>query len=220
MTGQQTTVGVQQEHEATLIAAILNGEREKFHDLIRPYERQVYLTALAMIKNEAEAEDIAQEAVLRAYRKLASFRGDARFSTWLTAITLNEARTRLREEKRAQFDSLDDRDATTGDYTPAALTDWREVPSDALERQEIRVLMQQAVAELPDSFRQVVVLRDIEEMSVNETAEALGISIALVKVRLHRARLLLQRRLAPQLRIEMKEKRKKKGGMLGRLPWF
>jgi RNA polymerase sigma-70 factor, ECF subfamily len=216
---QQIPNILEQEREAALIAAILGGEREKFHDLIRPYERQVYLTALALIKNETEAEDIAQEAILRAYRKLASFRGDAKFSTWLTAITLNEARTRLRAEKRAQFDSLDDRDTTSGDYTPAALTDWREVPSQALEREEIRALMQQAVAELPDAFRQVVVLRDMEELSVNETAEALGISIPLVKVRLHRARLLLQKKLAPLLRIEMKAARKK-SGLLGRLPWF
>lgn len=202
-----------------LIAAILAGEREKFHDLIRPYERQVYVTALALMKNETEAEDIAQESILRAYRKLASFRGDAKFSTWLTAITLNEARSKLRTEKRAQFDSLDDKDQTAGDYTPAALTDWREVPSATLERLEIRVLMRQAVAELPDSFRQVVMLRDIEELSVNETAEALGISIALVKVRLHRARLLLQKKLAPLLRVEMKTARKRTG-ILGRLPWF
>jgi RNA polymerase sigma-70 factor (ECF subfamily) len=219
MTAQPIMDGLRQSQEAILIAAILAGEREKFHDLIRPYERQVYLTALALIKNEAEAEDIAQEAILRAYRKLASFRGDARFSTWLIAITLNEARTRLREEKRAQFDSLDDRNTTTGDYTPAALTDWREVPSEALERQEIRLLMRQAVDELPTPFREVVVLRDIEELSVNETAESLGISIALVKVRLHRARLLLQKKLAPLLRIEMKATRKKRG-ILGRLPWF
>jgi RNA polymerase sigma-70 factor (ECF subfamily) len=218
MTAQQIMDGVH-EREASLITAILAGEREKFHDLIRPYERQVYLTALALVKNETEAEDIAQEAILRAYRKLASFRGEAKFSTWLTAITLNEARTRLREEKRAQFDSIDDKDTTSGDYTPAALTDWREVPSAALERQEIRMLMRQAVSELPDTFRQVVVLRDIEELSVNETAEALGISIPLVKVRLHRARLLLQKRLAPLLRIEMKASRKK-AGILGRLPWF
>src|SRR6202012_1866003 len=132
MTTPQAGVGAQQEREAALIAAILAGEREKFHDLIRPYERQVYLTALSLVKDEAEAEDVAQEAILRAYRKLAGFRGDAKFSTWLIAITLNEARTRLREEKRALFDSLDDRDTTAGDYTPAALTDWREVPSDAL----------------------------------------------------------------------------------------
>jgi RNA polymerase sigma-70 factor (ECF subfamily) len=218
MTTPQATAGVQQEREAALIAAILAGEREKFHDLIRPYERQVYLTALSLVKNETEAEDVAQEAILRAYRKLASFRGDAKFSTWLIAITLNEARTRLREEKRASFDSLDNHDSEEGDYTPAALTDWREVPSEALERQEIRALMQQAVAELPETFRQVVILRDMEELSVNETAEALGISISLVKVRLHRARLLLQKRLVPLLRIEWKEKAKR--GMLRRLPWF
>jgi len=208
----------QQEHEARLITAILSGDREKFHELIRPYERQVYLTALSLIKNETEAEDVAQEAILRAYRKLGSFRGDAKFSTWLIAITLNEARTRLRDNKRAIFDSLDNHDSEEGDYTPAALTDWREVPSEALERQEIRELMHKAVAELPDSFRQVVVLRDMEELSVNETAEALGISISLVKVRLHRARLLLQKRLVPLLRMEWKGK--KKNGMLRRLPWF
>jgi RNA polymerase sigma-70 factor (ECF subfamily) len=209
---------MRQEQEAVLIAAILAGERERFHDLIRPYERQVYLTALSLVKNETEAEDVAQEAILRAYRKLASFRGDAKFSTWLIAITLNEARSKLRQEKRASLDSLDNHDAEEGDYTPTVLTDWREIPSEALEREEIRVLMRQAVAELPDAFREVVTLRDIEELSVNETAEALGISIALVKVRLHRARLLLQKRLAPLLRIEWKGKAK--SGMLRRLPWF
>jgi RNA polymerase sigma-70 factor (ECF subfamily) len=218
MTTPQAAAGMRQEREIALIAAILAGEREKFHDLIRPYERQVYLTALSLVKNETEAEDVAQEAILRAYRKLASFRGDAKFSTWLIAITLNEARTRLREEKRASFDSLDNHDAEEGDYTPAVLTDWREVPLAALERLEIRALMRQAVADLPDAFRQVVILRDMEELSVNETAEALGISIALVKVRLHRARLLLQKRLAPQLRIELKST--KKSGLLRRLPWF
>ncbi|MGC1298108.1 MAG: sigma-70 family RNA polymerase sigma factor [Alloacidobacterium sp.] len=218
MSTPQAAAGLRQERETALIAAILAGEREKFHDLIRPYERQVYLTALTLVKDETEAEDVAQEAILRAYRKLASFRGDAKFSTWLIAITLNEARTRLREQRRASFDSLDGHDAEEGDYTPAALTDWREVPSEALERQEIRELMRQAVAELPDPFRQVVVLRDIEELSVNETAEALGISIALVKVRTHRARLLLQKKLAPLLRIEWKGKMK--SGILKGLPWF
>src|ERR1700748_2414957 len=129
MTVSQAAAELRQEHEAALISAILAGEREKFHDLIRPHERLVYLTALALVKNETEAEDIAQEAILRAYRKLASFRGDAKFSTWLIAITLNEARTRLREEKRAAFDSLDNQSENEGDYTPAVLTDWREVPS-------------------------------------------------------------------------------------------
>lgn len=217
MTLPQTAAGTQQEHEASLIAAILSGEREKFHDLIRPYERQVYLTALSLVKNETEAEDVAQEAILRAYRKLASFRGDAKFSTWLIAITLNEARTRLREEKRAALDSLDS-SAEDGECTPAQLTDWRELPSEALERQEIRALMQQAVAELPATFREVVILRDMEEMSVNETAEALGISISLVKVRLHRARLLLQKALAPRLKAAWKPEKKRGPGR--RFSWF
>src|ERR1700756_3069682 len=136
MTIPHAAAGLQQEREAALIAAILAGDREKFHDLIRPYERQVYLTALSLVKNETDAEDVAQEAILRAYRKLASFRGEAKFSTWLIAITLNEARTRLREAKRAVLDSLDHSSTDEGDYTPAILIDWREVPSEALERQE------------------------------------------------------------------------------------
>jgi len=218
MTTSPPGAGLQQQRETALIAAILAGEREKFHDLIRPYERQVYHTALALLKNETEAEDVAQEAILRAYRKLASFRGDARFSTWLLAITLNEARTRLRAEKRASLDSLDSSDYGDGTVTPAQLTDWRELPSEALEREEVRSLMQQAIAELPVSFREVVILRDMEELSVNETAEALGISISLVKVRLHRARLLLQKALAPRLRVVWKPEKKR--GVIRRLPWF
>src|SRR5579883_2569404 len=204
--------------EQDLIASILAGQRDNFHLLIRPYEQQLFRTALALVKNEAEAEDVVQDAVLKAYRKLASFRGDAKFSTWLISITLNEARGRLRKQGRVAMDSLDEKREENSEYTPAALTDWREVPLEALERQEIRALVQQAVAELPETFRQVVILRDMEELSVNETAEALGISISLVKVRLHRARLLLQKRLVPLLRIEWKEKAKR--GMLRRLPWF
>jgi RNA polymerase sigma-70 factor (ECF subfamily) len=218
MTALHPSVGAQQERETALITAILAGEREKFHDLIRPYERQVYLTSLSLVKDETEAEDVAQEAILRAYRKLASFRGQAKFSTWLIAITLNEARTRLRVEKRAALDSLEGRMESEGDYTPAILTDWRELPLNVLERKEICALIREAIAELPDAFREVVVLRDMEELTVRETAESLGISISLVKVRLHRGRLLLQKHLAGRLKIELKPK--KKGGMLGRLPWF
>lgn len=217
MTLPQVNAELQQEREAALIAAILSGEREKFHDLIRPYERQVYLTALSLVKNEAEAEDIAQEAFVRAYRKLASFRGDAKFSTWLIAIALNEARSRLRKENRAMIESLDGNESD-GALTPAQLTDWHELPSEVLEREEIRSLMQRAVAELPPTFREVVVLRDMEELSVNETAEALGISISLVKVRLHRARLLLQKMLAPRLKTAWKPE--KQSSAKRRLSWF
>jgi RNA polymerase sigma-70 factor (ECF subfamily) len=206
--------------EAELIASILAGEREKFHLLILPYEAQLFRTAFALVKNEQEAEDVVQDAVLKAYRNLRSFRGDAKFSTWLIAITLNEARGRLRRENRAVVDSLDERREENADFTPAALTDWREVPLAALERQEIRALVQKAVAELPDSYREIVTLRDIEECSVNDTAAVLGISVALVKVRLHRARMLLQKRLAPLLSQTVKVKDKPRRTFFGRLSWL
>jgi RNA polymerase sigma-70 factor, ECF subfamily len=204
--------------ELDLIASILAGDRDKFHELIRPYETQLYRTALALVKNEAEAEDIVQDAVLKAYRKLASFRGDARFSTWLIAITLNEARGRLRLRNRTTLDSLDEKREENAEYTPAALTDWREVPLAMLERNEIRALIAEAVAELPDTYREIVTLRDVEELSVNDTASVLGISVALVKVRLHRARIMLQKKLAPQLKHATAGQRKT--SILGRFPWF
>ncbi len=188
-------------NEAGLIARILNGEKELFHELIRPYERMVYLTVFSILKNEADAEDGAQEAVINAYRHLISFRGDAKFSTWLTTIAINEGRKRLRKAKTAAEESIEEEaEGHEGDYTPAPLTDWREIPSEALERKEIREALRGAVAELPDIYRQVFTLRDLEELNVEETAQALGINANVVKVRLHRARILLQKRLVPFLR--------------------
>ena len=187
--------------EAGLIARILSGERELFHELIRPYERMVYLTLLAIVKNETEAEDGAQEAVISAYRHLVSFRGDAKFSTWLTTIAINEGRKRLRRAKGAAEESIDEQaQGEEGDFTPAPLTDWREIPLEALERKELREALRVAVAGLPGIYRQVFTLRDLEEFSAEETAQALGISANVVKVRLHRARILLQKRLVPFLK--------------------
>jgi RNA polymerase sigma-70 factor (ECF subfamily) len=186
--------------EAHIIASVLAGNTHEFHDLIRPYERSVYVMALSLLHNEADAEDAAQEAFLKAFRSLASFRGDSKFGTWLISIVLNEARSRLRSRKSAKMESLDDPPEGQGSVTPALLRDWREIPSEALERQEIRHLLQQAITDLPLIYREVFLLRDVEGMSVNESAEALGISIASVKVRLHRARLMMQKKLVPQLK--------------------
>jgi RNA polymerase sigma-70 factor (ECF subfamily) len=187
--------------EAGLIACILAGEKELFHELIGPYERMVYLTLFSIVKNETEAEDGAQEAVISAYRHLGSFRGDAKFSTWLTMIAINEGRKRLRKAKGRAEDSIDEQiEEQEGDYTPAPLTDWREIPLEALERKELREALRVAVAELPDIYRQVFALRDLEEMNIEETAEALGITTSTVKVRLHRARIMLQKRMVPFLK--------------------
>jgi len=194
------TAGADPRDEAQMIAAILAGDTSHFHTLIRPYERSVYMMALSLLKNEAEAEDVAQEAFLKAFRNLAGFRADAKFSTWLIAITLNEARSRLRRRQVVVMESLDQSQEEGGHVSPALLRDWREIPSEALERSEVRRLLQEAIADLPVIYREVFLLRDVEELSVNETSEALGITVASVKVRLHRARIMLQKRLAPQLK--------------------
>jgi len=135
------------------------------------------------------------------YRNLHLFRGESQFRTWVLSIARNEGLGRLRKLANRREDSLDaDIDEQTGDYTPAILTSWREVPTEALERKEVSDLLRQAIADLPENYRNVILLRDIEEMDVRETAGALGISEGAVKVRLHRARALLQKRLAPTLK--------------------
>jgi RNA polymerase sigma-70 factor, ECF subfamily len=188
------------EREKELIARIIAGETNLFHDLIRPYERMVYLSILTMVRNQQEAEDGAQEVMINAFRHLKSFRGDAKFSTWLVTIAMNEARQRLRKAKAAQLESLDEgKEDREGDFTPAVLTDWREIPSEALEKKEIRQKLREAVEQLPPLYREVLVLRDLEELNQEETASALGIKVTLVKVRLHRARMMLQKMLAPYL---------------------
>jgi len=204
-----------EKNEAALIARILAGEKELFHELIRPYERMVYLTLFSIVKNETEAEDGAQDAVISAYRHLNSFRGEAKFSTWLTAIAVNEGRRRLKKAKGAAEDSLDEQiEEREGDYTPAPLTDWREVPLEALERKELREALRSAVDKLPDIYRQVFTLRDLEELNIEETAQALGIGVSVVKVRLHRARIMLQKLLAPFLKTAFPARRSLFGGAL------
>jgi RNA polymerase sigma-70 factor (ECF subfamily) len=199
-----------------LIERICLGESELFHELILPHERKIYLTVLAVLGSEAEAEDAAQETMIKAFRNLRSFRSESRFGTWLVSIALNEARSRLRKSKRAQMESLDaDAESYEGDFTPAMLTDWREIPSEALERSELRAELQAAVAELPAIYREVFTLRDLEELNVEETARALGVTANVVKVRLHRARMLLQKRLVPFLKSAFPPRR----GFFGRALW-
>jgi RNA polymerase sigma-70 factor (ECF subfamily) len=202
------------EREKELIARVIAGETNLFHELIRPYERMVYLSVLTMLRNEQEAEDASQEVMINAFRHLKSFRGEAKFSTWLVTIAMNEARQRLRKAKAAQLESLDEeKEVHEGDFTPAVLTDWREIPSEALEKKEMRQRLREAVEQLPPIYREVLVLRDLEEMNQEETARALGINITVVKVRLHRARMMLQKLLAPYLSAAAPAKK----GFFGRM---
>jgi len=186
-------------NEEMLIRRVREGEHELFYELIRPYERRVYSTAFAILRNEADAEDAAQEAVLKAFKHLRQFRAEARFSTWLIQITMNEARMRIRKEHAAIMQPMDDHQDEEGNYIPRDFADWREIPSETLERSEVRDKLVEALASLGQKYREVFVLRDIQQMSIEETAKTLGVSTASVKTRLLRARLMLRDLLAPGL---------------------
>jgi RNA polymerase sigma-70 factor (ECF subfamily) len=187
--------------DSELIARILSGERKLFHELVRPYEKSVYFATFSILQNEADAEDAAQETVLKALKNLGNFRAESKFSTWLISIAVNEARARLRHARVLKFESVDGSSPDEDDgFTPSVISDWREVPLQTLERKELRELLQKAIASLPEIYREVLLLRDVEEFSIAEAAVALGVGEGVVKTRLLRARLMMQKILAPQLK--------------------
>lgn len=185
------------DQEQSLLRRVQGGENELFYELIRPYERRVYATALAILRNPADAEDVAQEAMLKALKHIRQFRAEAKFSTWLIQITVNEARMRRRKDRSSLTEPIDDRRDDEGDYAPRDFTDWREIPLETLERKEIREKLAEALASLGEKYREVFILRDMQHLSIEETANLLGISTASVKTRLLRARLMLRDLLAP-----------------------
>ena len=188
----------QDRNEAELIRRVCAGERELFYELVRPYERAVFTAAMSILNNQADAEEASQEAVLKALSHLSSFRSEAKFSTWLITIAINEARLKLRKDRRHLYESVDEPNSgDEGDYFPKDFADWREIPSESLQRKELRDALKRAMAALPEKYREVLVLRDIQQMSIEETAQALGISTANVKTRLLRARLQMRDALAP-----------------------
>ncbi len=138
--------------EETLIRRIRDGEHELFYDLIRPYERRVYFTAFAILRNEADAEDVSQEAILKAFRHLRQFQAEARFSTWLIQITVGEARMRRRKSHSSVTEQIEDHMDEEGNYTPRDFADWREIPSEVLDRSEIRQALVAALASLAKSI--------------------------------------------------------------------
>jgi RNA polymerase sigma-70 factor (ECF subfamily) len=184
--------------EGELISQICQGRSDLFYALIEPYERSVFAMAYSVLNNAADAEEVAQEAFLKALKGLGSFRGDAKFGTWLIQIALNEARRRLRQNRSHLHQSLEENyRPEDSDYMPRDLADWREIPSEALERKELRERIEETLKSLRPIYREVLVLRDMQHLSVAETSEALGISEDLVRTRLRRARLQMREALAP-----------------------
>jgi RNA polymerase sigma-70 factor (ECF subfamily) len=186
--------------EQQLILSVQRGQHELFYELVRPYERRVYAAALAILRNEQDAEDAAQEAMLKAFANIRQFRAEARFSTWLIQITVNEALMRRRRERTVVMEGMDGhrsgQENEETEYAPRDFADWREIPSEALERKEVRQHLAEALATLDRKYREVFVLRDVEHLNIQETAETLGITVASVKTRLLRARLMLRDLLA------------------------
>jgi RNA polymerase sigma-70 factor (ECF subfamily) len=184
--------------EQDLIARVQAGQADAFYELVRPYERAVFLSALSLTRNDADAEEVAQEAMLKAFKNIGSFRREAKFSTWLIQIAINEAKMKIRKNRRHLYDSLEESQISDdGDYIPRDFADWREIPSEALERKELRNALASALNSLPEKYRTVMMLRDVQQLSIAETAQILGISEANVKTRLSRARLQMRDALAP-----------------------
>jgi RNA polymerase sigma-70 factor, ECF subfamily len=177
------------EGERALVAEILAGNHERYYELIAPIERRVYYTAYAILRTEADAEEVSQEAILKGFRGLRTFRGEARFSSWLLSIVANEARMRLRQRREVSLELLKSPD-NEDEYTPIELAEWREIAVEALAQKELAAHLEEALEALPEIYREVLILRDIDGLTIAETSAALEISVPAVKTRLLRARLM------------------------------
>jgi RNA polymerase sigma-70 factor (ECF subfamily) len=186
--------------ESALVERVLDGDRAAFRHVMQRCNQRLFRVARAVVNDEAEAEDVVQEAYVHAYGKLASFRGEASLLTWLTRIVLNEAYGRLRRRRpTVDVERVDVAQAETGRVLAFPSRYGSEDPAAAAARAQIRRVVEHAIEGLPEAFRVVFVMREIEECSVEETAEALGLRAETVKTRLHRARRLLRAALQDTL---------------------
>jgi RNA polymerase sigma-70 factor (ECF subfamily) len=185
-----------------MIERLRSGEHEAFEVLFRRYVNRVYRQAIALVGNDADAEEIVQEVFLTIYQKAKSFRGDSAFSTWLYRLTMNVSLTRLRRRKSGKALNLDDflpHYREDGHHQVRPVFNWANEVELRLEKDELRRLLQDAMKQLPPAQRAVIILSDVEGISNREISEILGLSIPAVKARLHRARLLLRGKLAVSL---------------------
>jgi RNA polymerase sigma-70 factor (ECF subfamily) len=184
--------------EGSLVAAAKTGDVTAFEELVNRYERRVFRLTMNITQNREDAEDATQDAFLKSYQHLDNFQGDSRFYTWLVRIAVNEALMRLRR-RRPNISSLDEPVAVEadGDLVPREVEDWGPTPEQRYANTELNSILSGAVGNLEPIYRAVFVLRDVEQISTEETAEMLGISIPAVKSRLLRARLKLRSNLTP-----------------------
>jgi RNA polymerase sigma-70 factor, ECF subfamily len=184
------------EDDLTLIHAIKHDHASAFEKLVRKYDQQLLRIAQSVTHNREEAEDAVQEAFLKVYERLDQFQGNAKFSTWLIRIVVNEALMKLRKKRTAREDSLDGDFQSDIDILPTDVADWSPNPQEQYSSVEFREILIKCLLRLQPTLRIVFVLRDMEELSINETREALGLSAVAVKARLFRARLQLRHELS------------------------
>lgn len=196
MSAIQTKVDEPVSDELTLVQAAKSGDVSAFEELVRRYDRNVFRIAQHITQNREDAEDVVQDAFLKAYSNLAQFQGQSKFYTWLVRIAVNEALMKLRRRRPERTVSLDEEVKTEEDSLPREVADWSPNPEQQYSQAELREILSKTIQGLPPGFRTVFVLRDVEGLSTEETAEALDLSIPAVKSRLLRARLQLRERLS------------------------
>ena len=181
--------------ESELVSRAQAGEDEAFADLVSRYQSKIYRLAKNITQNNEDAEDVLQEAFLKAYSHLAGFQRNSRFYTWIVRIAVNEALMKLRKRRSDRTVPLDEPVDTGEEAVAREIAVWEDNPEQRYSHEEMQQIVDDAVDELKPDFRTVFVLRDIEELSTEETAETLGISVPAVKSRLLRARLALREKL-------------------------
>jgi RNA polymerase sigma-70 factor, ECF subfamily len=186
--------------EATLVARLRAGDDRAFEDLVRTYGSRLLAVARRFVRNDEDAQDVVQSAYLSAFRALEHFEGNCQLSTWLHRIVVNTALMRLRSRKRKPEESIEDLLPTFQEdgHHVEQFSDWSAPADVLLERRQTRVTVRACIERLPDNYRAVLLLRDIEERSTQEVAEALSMTPTAVKVRLHRARQALSTLLREQ----------------------
>jgi RNA polymerase sigma-70 factor (ECF subfamily) len=200
------TQGTEEIHpDILLVNSARGGDVEAFEKLVRQYDRQIFRIAQHITQNREDAEDVVQDAFLKAYEKLNQFQGNSKFYTWLVRIAVNESLMRLRKRRTGRMVSIDEDVETEEGSMPRDLADWGPDPEEQYGQSEMADILRKTIQGLPPGFRVVFVLRDVEGLSTEETAETLGLSIPAVKSRLLRARLQLRERLSRYFRNRNKD---------------
>ena len=193
----QSIAGENEQHpDVALVERVRGGDVSAYDTLVRKYERQVFRIAQHITQNREDAEDVVQDAFLKAYEKLEQFQGNSKFYTWLVRIAVNESLMRLRKRRTGRMVSIDEDVETEEGSVPRDLADWAPNPEQNYTQAELAEILRKTIQGLPQGFRVVFALRDVEGLSTEETAETLGLSIPAVKSRLLRARLQLRERLS------------------------